>query len=137
MSKKQDGEVERVIVTKELTFKLTEKEIAQKGKSAAESKTRLTEKNHEFENVKQKYKGEIGAIECELSDHLSTIKRGTEDRTVECTMVKDFSRHVVEYVYNGEIMEERPMTMDERQPELLPSRRATPAPETTASQATN
>jgi hypothetical protein len=117
--KEQQMSNERTIVTKTLTFTLTETEIANRGRDAADTRSELTEIMAEFEEIKQDFKGRIGAREAMLTSLLRTIKRGTEERTVECEMVKDFDRMTVQYVFNGAIMEERAMTIEERQPSLL------------------
>jgi hypothetical protein len=126
-AQKRTPDIEKKKIMKVLTFPLSTNEIAQKGRLAAETRHKILEKNREFDDVKTKYKGQIGALELELSELLHTIKRGDEERNVECTMVLDYERYVVSYVHpvDGEdvTFEERPMTLDERQPELSLARR--------------
>jgi len=117
-------ETEEHLVTERLTFKLTQEEYADKGKEAAEKAKELGEVEREFESIKKRFKGRIEEKQGELDDILKTIHRGEEERTVECVQVKDYKRHIVSYVFKGEVMKERPMEMHERQMELVTERKA-------------
>jgi len=116
--KEQKRFVERN-VERELKFKLTESEFAEKGKQAAEASKKLAELEFEFEMVKRKWKGQIEGQTEIVHSILSVIHAGEEKRHVDCTERKDFEKFVVEYIYRGEIMENRPMQMHERQLEIL------------------
>lgn len=89
-----------------------------KGKDAADKAQLIGETEREFDSVKKRFKGKIETQESDLADVLRTIREGEEVRLVECIERKDYQRHIVEYIYEGEVMEERAMTIDERQTEM-------------------
>lgn len=113
------SDMQEKIVDKELNFKLTEEDFAEKGKEAGRLAGELNKLNIEFDAVKKQWKEKLNEKEAELSKVLGTIRRGDEDRMVKCVMRKDFTRHVVQYLFNGDVMHEREMKMDERQMELV------------------
>ncbi len=116
-----ESEHEDVEVQKSLTFKLTTQEIADKGRKAAELERETGEQESQFENVKAEWKGKINKLENEKRDLLRTIRKGEEERQVQCIMRKEYSRMVVQYLWKGIVMEERAMTLDERQLSIVPS----------------
>lgn len=111
-------DIEEKLVTKELEFKLTQPEFAEKGKKAAAMAMEIANLEYEFNDAKKAAKGRIDAKKQELSMALRTIRAGVENRQVECTMQKDYVRHVVSYIFNGTVMHQRPLEMSERQMEL-------------------
>jgi hypothetical protein len=115
-------DVDKIKVFKALIFKLTIPEIAEKGQEAAETRGLLNEDEHEFDGIKQTWKGIIQQKELKLEKLLSLIRAGEEERVAECLMIKDYNRNLVQYVYDDKIMEERAMELSERQPELIPTK---------------
>ena len=112
-------EVQEKVIEKDLNFKLTEEDFADKGKEAGKIAGELNKLNIEFDKVKKEWKDKLNRKESELSIILGTIRRGDEDRRVKCVERKDFNNHVVEYIFNGDVMHSREMKMDERQMELV------------------
>lgn len=105
-------------VSKDLTFKLTETEFADKGKKAAALNLDLFKTNTEFEDIKKDFKSRIAATELEIAKTLKVIREGEETRNVRCQMVKKFEENRIEYVFNGTVMESRTMEAYERQMEM-------------------
>lgn len=94
---------------------MTESEFAQKGKDAAKLQREIEVLDNKLKAAKDEHKAETGVRESELGTILSTIRRGKEDREVECEEVMDFEKGTVEYFHKGELMESRTMRNDERQ----------------------
>lgn len=105
-------------ISKKLTFELTQEEIANKGRDAAKLSKELFELELDFDDVKKAWKARISAKSQELSKTLKVIDAGTEDREVVCTCRKDYDSLTVQYIYGGKLMEERAMSIEERQLEL-------------------
>lgn len=129
MSKEVDGtkgyklqntrDVQEKEIEKYLNFKLTEEDFAEKGKEAGKLAGEFGKLEAEFDGIKREWKEKLESKETELSLVLGTIRRGDEDRKVKCIEQKDFVQHVVNYIFDGEIMHTRPMELNERQMELV------------------
>ena len=116
---KNTRDVQEKQIEKYLNFKLTEEDFADKGKDAGKLAGELGKLEAEFDGIKRQWKEKIEAKQTELDIILTTIRRGDEDRKVLCVEQKDFREHVVNYIFDGEIMHSRPMEMNERQMELV------------------
>lgn len=115
------ADVQEKQIEKYLNFKLTEQDFADKGKDGGKLAGELNDLEAQFDAVKKQWKEKIDTKQAELDVVLTTIRRGNEDRKVICIEQKDFVGHVVNYIFNGEIMHQRPMEMNERQLELVKS----------------
>ncbi len=104
-------------VTREVTFKLTETEIVERAKKAADLRLARAAIQVEFARVKSSYKGRIEEKENELSAILEIISEGKEKRVVNVTDVYDFGDGVVEtfHVSSNDPIESRVMSNEERQ----------------------
>ena len=100
---------------RELYFKLTDSDYILKGKDAASKRAELDVIERRFEDLKKKAKSEVELKQQELNGVLSVIQQGRELREVECTELFDYERGVVSYLYDGEVLETRPMERHERQ----------------------
>lgn len=100
---------------RELAFKLSEADFAAKAKQVAEAQQKLGKLASEFQGVKDNYKARIQLLENEIGHILAVISSGVEQREVECDERVDYDRGIVEYVFNGEVRAERPMTPMDRQ----------------------
>lgn len=96
-------------------FKLNMREFAEKGKTAAGLSKEIAGIEAEFEEVKDTFKARIKDREAKRDDLLAVINAGEEKREVESTMVMDYDAGKVRYFFEGEMIEERKMTDDERQ----------------------
>lgn len=115
------------LVKETLTFDLTEHEIANKGKEAAEMSEDLAEEKAKLKALQSKHKGKINLIQADLDKTLQCIMQGTEEREVECTKVvtKDDD---CEFWYKGKMMKDRPATDQDRQSKLPVVLRRKPKP---------
>lgn len=116
--KKSNIETKRM--TRGFFFTLTREDIADRGISAADIADSIHIRQRAFDHLKSKFKGEIDGEKNELGQLLQVIKEGREYLNVECEEIRDFEAAVVQYVYHGEILEERKMTDEERQLRLMP-----------------
>ena len=76
-------EVQEKVIEKDLNFKLTEEDFADKGKEAGKIAGELNKLNIEFDKVKKEWKDKLNRKESELSIIQGTIRRGDEDRRVK------------------------------------------------------
>lgn len=120
--KKEKREVEIVEeqAVEDLEFTLTTDEIVGTAKEAADVRVALLEKETEFERVKKRFKGEIESLEGDLADKLRLIRHGKETRKTACIKQLNYKTNTVAFLFNGEIMKERPMEANERQLRLIP-----------------
>lgn len=114
MAKKLEDISERKVKRK-LTFKLTEEEFADKGRKAGQIGAELRKLEDEFASVKKGWSEKLTAKEEALNSLLNVIHSGEEQRDVDCTEQRDYSKNVVRYVVGGKTHEERAMTESERQ----------------------
>jgi hypothetical protein len=92
----------------------------------------LTEKKEEQEKMNAEIlprRKRIKELETEIESLRAQVENGTEDREVFCDIVKDYKRNyvVVKRKDTGEVVEERIMTADDRQEDLLKGGRKTKA----------
>jgi hypothetical protein len=111
--------------TKLLTIQLTDAELAERGMTAATKAGEVAELETEFEGVKEIWKAKIKKAEADRDVALEAIRRGTEDRNVDCYEVKNFETNKVEYWAKGKVLQSRDMTETDRQTDLpLKAKRA-------------
>lgn len=101
-----------------LTFELTEAEVAEKGRFAAESQGKLAEVKNTFRDVSESYKDEIKGLTEEIRSTLNCIRSGKEDRETECVKVLNSKTGITEFWFDGVCMKERPTTDWDRQRKL-------------------
>ncbi len=102
-------------VTREVTFRLTDKETIAKAHKAADLRLARASILEEFARVKSTYKGRLEEKENELSTVLACIKDGSEKRVADVVDVFDFEQALVVTLFGGEEVETRVMTAEERQ----------------------
>ena len=115
--------VERRKATREVTFRLTDEELLEKGRKAADLRLARTAIQEEFLRVKSTFKGRLEEKENELSTTLALIREGVEKRVADVIDVFRFDDAVVEtYLHDRDVdsttaepIETRQMTADERQ----------------------
>lgn len=105
-------------VIKDVKFKLTEEQIIEKGKSAAQLDNEILELESQLVNLKTKFKSDIGSKRSRLQELLSLLHEGFYFQNVEVEVNKNFEANKVEYLYNGEIVDSREMVEDDREQEL-------------------
>lgn len=104
----------------ELEVPLTHVELAERAKRAGELQALMEQRTKEFDPIKKQYKADMDAMQEELESILTACHSGKEKRLVECIERRDFTRCMVEYVYDGKVLEERTMESGERQEEMFP-----------------
>lgn len=121
-------ETERVPVKgKSLEFEMGEKEIALLGKEAAELQNEIVRLEGEFENVKQDWKDRLAGKKNEFREKLRILHSGKQVKTVDCIMVKNFAKNLVQYEFEGKVVSERAMEANERQSEMFEPQIEAPA----------
>lgn len=111
---------ERVPVKgKSLEFQLEEKDIAALGKEAADLQVEIVRLEAEFENQKRDCKDRIAGKKNEFREKLRILHSGKSIRTVDCIMVKNFAKNLVQYEFEGKVVSERAMEAAERQAEMF------------------
>lgn len=103
-----------------LTFSLTNDEIADRVARAVKLRSQIADIEAEADDAKQVFKGRVAEKTGELSKLYGIEATRQEDRLVNCTERRDFNLGLVQYVFNGTVMEERTMTVGERQTEMKP-----------------
>lgn len=106
------------LVTRLLSFTLTDEEKSARGLEAANLNHKVAEKTIEKKIAVDEFSAMIKDLTARRNTLLNQIKTGTEKRDVECTEVKNFDANKVEYWFDGEKLEERDMTTFDRQLEL-------------------
>ena len=112
---RRKANVEEVKVVEPLIFTLTEHEYAEKGKAAGKLRGKLSEVEAKFSDIKKEWKGKVDEKQIELNNILEAMRAGKEERVVECTQRKNFDRNIVQYLYKGKVLKERPLEPHERQ----------------------
>lgn len=111
----QEAKIQRV-----LTFLLTNDEIAERVTRAVKLRSQIAEIETEADDAKQVFKGRIAEKTGELSKLYGIEATRQEERLVNCLERRDFSLGMVQYLFDGKVMEERTMTAGERQTEMKP-----------------
>lgn len=101
-----------------LTFDLTDKQVMEYGREASKINSEISGLRGELKALRDDFKGKITLKENNLQALLSTIRRGKEDRQVQCKQVFDFEAGVVTVWYGSRLVEERAMRPDEKQMSL-------------------
>lgn len=105
-------------VMKEVSFSLTQEDFANKGKRVAELQQQLGRLSNEIQGIKESFKARMQLIEQDIGHELAVISRGEEIREVEVEERLDYDRGIVEYLHNGAVCDERPMTPIDRQQKM-------------------
>lgn len=99
-------------------LKLTDEEKVSFGKMAGDLNAKLNDIATAFDHIKKDWKGRLENVQNELHVVLIALKTGQREANVECSIAYDKLNQTIQYIYNGEIVEERPITDDERQIEI-------------------
>lgn len=102
-------------VTKEVWFTLTDEEIIDRAKSAAQVRNEALAIEWEMKDYAKAQKKLIEKKESELSDLMQQIRTGRESRILSCSVEKDYTTRHMKYFFDGKLVDERPMTAEERQ----------------------
>lgn len=105
-------------VLKDIDFKLTETELAERAKEAARVNTEIFAVQAEKADVTKEFKRKLEVLENMRNKLLDQVDNGIECRAVECEFVKNYDAKKVEYYYRGELVESRDMTAEESQRDM-------------------
>ena len=100
---------------REIRFKLTDAELALRAKDAAKIRSEMNEIEDEIKDFNKQKKQELSDKKLAMAKLMSIFETGQEPRDVECTIIRDFDKGVVQFMNSGVIVEERAMTIAERQ----------------------
>jgi predicted nuclease with TOPRIM domain len=92
-----------------ITFPLTDEEILKIAKSTSELDEQHKAIDAKFQQVKKDFKGQLDGLNSQMNYNFMLIKDECQDREVDCVKRKNFTRKVVQYLYDGKVMKERPM----------------------------
>jgi len=103
-----------------LEVRLSDDEIKSASKSLAEAVQRKAEIKDQLATFKAQKKGETTMCDADINKNTILVGSGKEMRMVECDVTLDFDsgKRSVVRTDNGVIVEERPLTSDEKQLEL-------------------
>lgn len=121
MSERQPGlgiEAETRKIHRVVEVKLQPAELGALGVEAGKLSGELATAEEEFDTVKKQHSAKIKGIENQLNGVLGKLLSKTEQREAECEMKLDFNSNSVTVWHDGEMIEERAMTSEERQMEL-------------------
>lgn len=105
---------------KYLKYVFTEDEKKSMGNDLAEKFSRHDEAEARLKSVSTQIKSEIATIDAQMSSIAEKMRSGYEYRDVECWIECLYDSGVIQIVRKdtGEVVEERPMTAEERQQKL-------------------
>ncbi len=105
-------------ITKALTFKLTKDDKASFMDKSAEYDAQIADFEKKKKDSADNFNAKIKELEEKRLKISGVVRAGEESRTVKCVEERDYAGNAVRYFFNGVLMEERLMTVDERQREL-------------------
>ncbi len=112
--------------------KLTNREAIELAKRVGNLALELEEVRTGFDHIKKECKGKIEGLLSDIYKCHKALREGEVEKEVLCDVDYDATAGVVTYSRDGEVLEERPMTDDERQIEIAqeaPPSKSTPAEE--------
>jgi hypothetical protein len=112
--------IQKHIITKPLSVRLTDEEVLKYGREAARAVADRESIESDFDSMKKDYKARIDEQTAIVSKLSPRIHSGKETRDVECEEVKDWTKGtvVVTRLDTFEIVDQRPMRDEERQMEV-------------------
>lgn len=105
-------------LNKEFVFNLAQAEIAKMASEAANIDAERIEREVERATKNKEMLAGIQDLESKRATLLAKIREKKEARVVEVTQVMNYDAKLVQYWYQGKVLEERTMTADELQAEL-------------------
>lgn len=106
-------------VAREIKIKLTEQDVLSKATAAAQLNHEIGELDTELEEHKKRIKTQSTPKEEALKEHLEVIQEGFERKVVEVEVRPDYAKNLVEYYYEGQVVESRNMDSEDRQLDLV------------------
>jgi hypothetical protein len=114
------SEDQRKLFDRYLKCVLTDDEKASKREQVMVLMDRWEQIDAERARAVEGYKSKLGVVKEEMNSIRHMVKMGVENRTVQCEEFRDYALGLVwvKRLDTGEIIEERAMTAEERQPKL-------------------
>lgn len=108
-------------VVREVRVTLTDEQHRAKGQALASAYRQRGKVKHEASEAAKAFKERIKNIEERIAELVRDVEEGTEDRAVDCYYDPQWSQGVVytRRCDNGEAIEERTLTVEERQKQLF------------------
>lgn len=91
-------------------FQLTDEEILKAAKATTELDEQYKDVNAKFAQVKKDFSGKLKGIEAQINYNFLIIKDQAEEREVDCVKRRNFTKKIVQFIYGGSVVKERPMT---------------------------
>lgn len=106
--------IEDFDVKETLVFDLTDPELLQISKTVAALSKEKREKEATLKQYISDRKDEIKGVDADIRFNIKLIEVGKQGREVECIMRKDYTRGIVQWIYEGKVMKERGLESHER-----------------------
>ena len=116
----QQDQYEEKTIQKEITIKLQPSDFIELGKKAGELSETLQADREKAKEAISQIKANVKSAEKSLQEVLDQLAEGKITKSVEVLMRKNYNSGTVQYLYQNEIQEERPMTEAERQIGMWP-----------------
>jgi len=117
---KELAKAQAITIKKELRYYFTPDDKLKMGDEMAAAVEQIAEIQEDKAKYMAGIKDRLSKAEGVINSNGRKLRQGWELRMIECSMVKDFETNFVKITRNdtGEVVEERAMTVEERQREL-------------------
>lgn len=106
--------IEEFDVKETLVFDLTDPELLEIGKNVATLSAEKRMKEAALKTYTADRKDEIKGLEADIRFNVKLIEVRKQGREVDCIMRKDYTRGIVQYIFNGVVMKERSLEHHEK-----------------------
>jgi len=113
-SKPLPPKIEEFDVKETLVFDLTDAELLAISKQVATLSREKREKESFLKNYIADRKDEIKGLDADIRFNIKLIEVGKQGRETDCIMRKDYTRGIVQFIFNGTVMKERGLEHHEK-----------------------
>jgi len=106
------------IIKREVRFTLTQGEFVERSKSLAQADRDLSTLDRGYKDTLARFRAQRELKKQERTLLSNIIQDGWEFRTAECAEVMDYQAHMVLYYFGADVIDQRPMTDEEKQIEM-------------------
>lgn len=106
--------IEEFDVKETLVFDLTDTELLEIGKNVATLSAEKRQKEAALKSYTADRKDEIKGLEADIRFNVKLIEVRKQGKEVDCIMRKDYTRGIVQWLFNGTVMKERGLESHER-----------------------
>lgn len=106
--------IEEFDVKENLVFDLTDAELLQISKTVAALSREKREKESHLKAYTSDRKDEIKGLDADIRFNIKLIEVGKQGRDTDCIMRKDYTRGIIQWIFNGKVMKERGLEAHER-----------------------